>query len=197
MLDHLLLEYGRLHRDFRYEFYETQSFEILDLLESGVVDLGIVRTPCHISRQMEVRYFPSEPMVAVFDPVRFPQLQGEGPLELEKLEHLPLCIIRRYEDIFRKSCGDRGVTPHIACSSFQMSVSLVWAQNALGVGLIPLSALGCVEDTRLCHRTLGDPQLETRRVLLYMKKTELPEPAAGFLEFCKAQHAIEEKAPLS
>lgn len=183
MLDGLILDFSRAYPNIRYELFETDSFEGLHLLESGVVDAAVVRTPCSLSPAMDTRFLPSEAISAVYRKDVFP-IPGTAPLGIKQLEGLPLCVIRRYEQLVTDACLQAGFVPTILCTGFQLSVSIIWAESGLGVALVPFSPAGCADNPALCCRPVDEPSFSTKRAVVTMREGAPSSPAQLFLTFC-------------
>lgn len=59
-----LSEFHRNYAGVKFEIHEGNTFMILDLLNKGIIEIGIVRTPFNTTG-LGCRYAASEPMVAV------------------------------------------------------------------------------------------------------------------------------------
>lgn len=188
MLDGCLTEFVRLHPEFHYELTEAESFEVIELLEHGLVDVGLVRTPCGLPETMQIDFIAGERMAAVYHEDYFELGEtgrSDGLVSCRVLSGLPLCVIRRYEQMLRENAANCGFTPNIILSNIQLAVCLVWAQYGLGVAVVPLSSCGFVTDPHLKYRILAEEAFNTRRAIVTRKDDNISMPASEFLRFCK------------
>ena len=166
----------------RFEIQEKESDVILSLLEDGIADVGIVRTPCTLTPEMDAYYLPDEHLVCAYRPDRF-SLPENGEVSPRDLADLPLLIIHRYEDMFRACCDEAGVTPSFRCINKQLSLCLRWAEDGLGVAIVPTSFLA-EGDTNLAVKELAG-SLATKRAVVTMKNRYRSRAMDNFLALCK------------
>lgn len=84
-----------------FAIHEGNTFELMEMLESGLIELAIVRTPFH-NDQLNCLYLSPEPMIAAGAASFFPAGMPSGqPISLELLGHAPVILYRRFE----KSCS--------------------------------------------------------------------------------------------
>lgn len=182
MLDSILPDFAKAYPDVRYEFYEKESDAILMLLEEGTVDVGIVRTPCRITPEMEAIYVSDEELVCAYreDLYSLP----EGKVSPADLGDQPVVIIRRYEEALLRASEKSGFTPNLRAVNQQVTINLRWAEAGLGIAIIPENTLSsCTRP--LAVRRLADPELSTRRVILTLKNNYLSRVTRNFLEICR------------
>lgn len=167
----------------RFEIQEKESDVILTYLEDGIADVGIVRTPCALTPDMDVHYLQDERLVCAYRPDRFSLPEDRERLDSRDLAGLPLLIIHRYEDMFRACCEEAGVTPTFRCINKQLSLCLRWAEAGLGVAIVPTSFLADGE-TGLTVRELSGV-LATKRAVVTMKNRYRSRVVENFLALCK------------
>ncbi len=167
----------------QFEIQEKESDVILSLLEDGVADVGIVRTPCALTADMDVHYLKDEHLVCAYRPDRFSLPEDPEGVKPEDLVNLPLLIIRRYEDMFRAFCDEAGVTPTFRCINKQLSLCLRWAEDGLGVAIVPTSFLTDGETSLAVKELAGG--LVTKRAVITMKNRYQSRAVENFLNLCK------------
>ena len=165
-----------------FEIQEKESDVILSLLEDGAADVGIVRTPCTLTPDMDVQYLSDEHLVCAYRPDLF-ALPDRDTVTPRDLKGLPLLIIRRYEDMFRASCEEAGVEPTFRCVNKQLSLCLRWAESGLGVAIVPTSFLTDGE-TNLAVKELSGG-LATKRAVITMKNRYRSRAVENFLALCR------------
>ena len=184
MLDEIIPNFIESYPKVTYEIYEKESDHILKMLEDGVVDIGIIRTPCQLTSEMEIFYISEEQLVCAYrsDIFSFPS-KGDR-IALEDLGDFPIVIIRRYEDMFRKLCETVRFTPNIRNINQQLTINLKWAELGLGVAIIPKFALfSCA--VPLSYKEIGGFNFSTKRALVVMKDNYHSSVVKNFLEICK------------
>lgn len=117
------------------KYTEANTFGIIEQLQDGILDLGIVRTPFNLEG-LNFKDFHQEPMVAV---------TNENDFEGEKIEHLsqlkdkPIILYRRFQEIFNRSFRHQGIRPFYAVTCDDARTAIHWADEGLGVALVPKS----------------------------------------------------------
>ena len=119
-----------------FRIYEGSTYEIIDLLLSHHIDLGIVRTPFDQS-QLDCQPFLSEPMVAVGKST-FLNLEMT---HMSDYQNKPLIIHQRYLSLITDYCLNLHFHPHIQVTCDDSRTSLQWAKAGLGIAIVPQSIL--------------------------------------------------------
>lgn len=163
-----------------FQIWEGDTYRILDLLNNGVIEIGIVRTPIN-SEFFEIIYLPDEPMVVA---TRGDMYWGEEKKSicLKELKDKPLIIDRRFEKMVVDSCEKSGFQPKILCKSDDARSILLWADTGIGVAIVPKAAMGLIPSTNLKYKEINESSLETQTAIIWMKNRYLSSAAKHFLE---------------
>lgn len=163
-----------------FQIWEGDTYRILDLLNNGVIEIGIVRTPIN-SEFFEIIYLPDEPMVVA---TRGDMYWGEEQKSicLKELKDKPLIIDRRFEKMVVDSCEKSGFEPKILCKSDDARSILLWADTGIGVAIVPKAAMGLIPSTNLKYKEINESSLETQTAIIWMKNRYLSSAAKHFLE---------------
>lgn len=160
-----------------FEIHEGNTFQMLEYLKRGRIELGIVRTPFN-SVHLECRYATEEPMAAAFageDP--FP---GQDSISIADLRGRQLIIYRRFEQLVREACGEAGFEPLVCCTSDDARTAINWAKAGYGIGIAPLSALPL--GGGLAGKIITSERLRTQLALIRMNGRYLSTVARRFFE---------------
>ena len=150
-----LSELVRLAPDVSLEVREGTTPEVLELVSSGIAEVGVVRTPFS-TQGLRTRYAPTEPLVAIMPPAL--ERGSELEVTLAELEGVPLACDRRL-------AGTLGSEPF--CVTQSAHATCACAAAGLGVGLAPRSMLA-VCDTGPCFiKTLVEKDLESRAAVVW------------------------------
>jgi LysR family transcriptional regulator, salicylic acid-responsive activator of bsdBCD len=166
-----------------FHIRESGTFEILELIKGGVVELGIIRTPLN-QDIFEYINLPDEPMVAGALGDLFWD-GNRGCLELTGLEGKPLLMHNRYTNNIEEACRKAGFEPRIICRIDDTRSMLSWANTGMGIAIIPRDMIGLLPDAKLDYREIKEESLVTRTVIIWMKNRYLSAPARHFLETFK------------
>jgi DNA-binding transcriptional LysR family regulator len=195
-------DYAENYPDVQIRVHEGNTFAVLDMLERGVVDVGIVRTPFPVAR-LTCRYGEPEPMVALIpsDPVASPawarDLAAAGPdspVAISELDGIPLVFYRRFEQLFREQFADAGAALVAACINDDARTTCIWARSGFGVGLVPCTIVPMLDTKGLLARTINCSALVTRIAVVNRRDRYLPPVAKAFCELF-GESSPEEEPP--
>ena len=150
-----LAELSSLAPDVALEVREGSVPEVLELVTSGIAEIGVVRTPFS-TQGLRTRYAPTEPLVAVMPPAL--ERGDELTVLLAQLEDVPIvCDSRTAASLERiPFCITEDARSVCSC-----------AAAGLGVGLVPRSLL-TICDTGPCFiKTLAEKDLDSRAAVVW------------------------------
>ena len=170
-----------------FAIHEGNTFELMEMLESGLIELAIVRTPFH-NDQLNCLYHSPEPMIAAGAASFFPAGMPSGqPISLELLGHAPVILYRRFEKILLSLCEQKGITPQVFCIADDARTTLMWAEAGLGVAVVPQSAYRIMPHHNMVYGELSEEDLHTRIAAVCKKGCSLSWAAQQFLEIFAQQ----------
>ena len=130
LLDWRIPEFHRRFPQLSFAIHEGNTIELLEMLDAGVIEVAVVRTPFH-NEQVECHYLLEEPMIAAGAPSLFPASAPQGAISLSVLRDCPLILYRRFELLLTEAFAGEGISPQIFCKS-----------------CLPLLLLFCTQDIR-------------------------------------------------
>lgn len=163
-----------------FEIWEGNTYRILEILNNGVIEIGIVRTPFNIENFESIR-LPSEPMVAVYSS-NFQWKNNKTSIALNELESKPLILYRRFEKLIKECCSNAGFEPAILCKNDDARTTLLWAEAGMGIAIVPRGALKLFANSNLKYKEINEPSLETQIAAIWIKGRYLSTAAKHFLE---------------
>ena len=154
-----LAEFATLAPDVTLELREGGVPEVLELVTSGIAEVGVVRTPFP-TQGLRTRYAPAEPLVAVMPPAL--ERGDELTVLLSQLDDVPIVCDSR-----TAAALDPGMSRAPFCVTDDARSVCSCAAAGLGVGLVPRSLL-TVCDTGPCYiKTLAEKSLESRAAVIW------------------------------
>lgn len=162
-----------------FVLHEDSTTRILDMLDRGEIQFGIVREPFPAAN------FNSRPVrdTALGDEEQdyFMVICKEGFLDeparrtvpLVSLKGKPVIIHRRYSDIFLIACRQQGFAPNIICQNDNISSSLSWASSGIGIAIAPYTSAIQNTDPTLVIRKIDSPSIVSRAHLIWSKNAVL------------------------
>ncbi|WP_238885935.1 LysR family transcriptional regulator [Clostridium sp. YIM B02551] len=182
LLNNKITEFHNKYSGIKFELYEGNTFKVLDLLDKGVIELGVVRTP-FATKSYNCIYTDPEPMIAVMTKS---YLESESStISIKDLKGIPLIIYRRFEQLISDTCVEEGFTPNIFCKNDDARTTILWANAGLGVGIIPKSAFPLAYNKNLYTKVILNENLTTRIALIWSKSKYISALSKKFIESFK------------
>ena len=176
--------FWKKYPNIRYEIYSANTYQLLEQLQNGQIDLALVRTPFS-KTQMDILYIKKEPFLAIGHSSYFP-CHKESALTVKDLENTPLILYRRWEEMLKMRFETEGISPRILCCNDDAQTTLALASLGMGVGLLPASgapeSLPSQTSLEIELRFLKEKNLYSQIALVCRKKSQLPNSARLFWE---------------
>ncbi len=176
-----------LYPDMKFELTESDTYHLLEMLESHTIEAAIVRTPFPTAG-FERIHLSSEPMTAVGHPEFFNNLPS-GSLKLSALTDAPFIIYRRWQSLLLHEFKKYGIKPDILCVNDDARTTIEWAVHGLGVGIVPKSAVHAVHCTNFEIRPIDCKELSSDIVCIFASKQHRCAAMEYFYEYMK-QHTF-------
>lgn len=151
-----------------FELTEGNTFELIKQVNSGLIDLALVRTPYN-AVGIEKKSLTDDPIVAVFDNHQY-QLPV-GRLKLTDFSDQPLILYRRFEAMLNDGFAQAGIAPFYAVKCDDARTAVLWADQGMGVALVPKS----IAELYAHHtvRMIEHPAWVTQVQLVWQKGNQL------------------------
>ncbi|MBE6050876.1 MAG: LysR family transcriptional regulator [Clostridium sp.] len=183
LLTKRMIEFHKTCPRVNFQIHEGNTYELLELLNSGIIEVAIVRTPFKMDN-VKGFFLEEEPMVAVMSKDDEWNFQKES-LKLNDIEGKPIITYRRLKDIIISSCSKEGFKPNIFCENDDARTSLMWARAGLGIAIVPKSALNLIGSEGLKYKFIDNDDLKTRIGAVWRKDRYLSAIASSFVEVFK------------
>lgn len=173
-------EFIKKNKHVQYAIHEGSTYEILDLLLSHNIDLGIVRTPFDTS-QVNTFYLEKEPMIAIGKKEYFINTKRK----IKDFKDTPLIIHQRYLPLINDYCLNKLIQIQLKVTCDDSRTSLIWANSGIGVAICPMSSLALPYDHSLVYTILEDKNLYTGIAFITRKNEEVSALLNEFIEHFK------------
>ncbi|MDS0526451.1 LysR family transcriptional regulator [Clostridium sp. SHJSY1] len=176
----------KFHKDYpriSFNIHEGNTYELLELLTAGIIEMAIVRTPFKMDKVNGI-FLDEEPMIAVMRK----DLDWDSDkleIKLKSLENKPVILYRRLKSLIVSSCNKEGFEPTIFCENDDARTTLMWAQAGLGIALIPKSIFNIINDENMIYKIINDKDLNTKIGAIWMKNRYLSSIAKSFIKVFK------------
>jgi len=116
--------------------FEDNTYGLIDRLDKHLIDIAIVRTP-FTAPGLTAKALTTESMAAVV-PKKYDHFSG-ATIRVEDLADVPLIIYRRFTQLFQTTFDQKGIDPFIACTCDDARTAVQWAEDHMGVAIVPQS----------------------------------------------------------
>lgn len=190
LLQSCLLDFCRDFPDLQFEISEGNTYELLEKLKNGQIEVAIVRTPFN-DAGLTCFAKDAEPLMAVAQPSLLPHPES-SLISLAELSALPLLYYRRFEQMIYLAFRGKGLTHSCFCKSDDARTSLMWALAGLGVALVPRS-ISALFSGSLVAQEIQSAELVTSMTAVHLKGAFLSSAAQQFLHYWQkeARHEAE------
>ncbi|WP_371362597.1 HTH-type transcriptional regulator GltC [Sporomusa rhizae] len=184
LLPNLISRFHSLYPNVTFQLWEGDGFRILELLDNGVIEVGILRAPFD-SEIYESITLPDEPLVIAMKKDKC--YCGEDPenVRLIELNNQPLIIPLRWKNLFVDWCAKAGFTPKIVCISDGIVLNILWTKVGIGMALVPKSTEGLISDSALTYKKIIEPTVSTQTVIVWLRNRKLSASSKHFLELLR------------
>ena len=175
-------EYQRRYPDVQISIYRNFSHKVLERLQNGLIDLGVVSMPVKLSNVVVKRIF-HDRLILMTAPAH-PLAQRES-VTIEAIAEHPIILPRTGST--RKTM-DRIFRPHkekLRVAMELSSVAVIKAFTASGMGISLISESFAEQESRagtLRLIPISDVALSRELALIYHQDRTLPQSAAAFVE---------------
>lgn len=150
--------------DVSIELREGSTPQVLEMLEGGVVDIGVVRTPFP-SDGLRCRYAKNERMLAIMPPAL--EVGDEMEVTCTQLSGVPVVLARRLEPLVQSAFSTAKAELSPRCVVDDERTACTWARGGMGIAIIPETLLS-VTDTGECFiKVIAEKGLSTRQAVVW------------------------------
>lgn len=184
----ILLDYHSTYPEVSFEIFERNSDIIIELLQSGMIEVGLIRTQLHaLPPEIRPVLTIQEKMMAYFHRDHELLSPAMGQIPLHYFKNLPVSISNGLKKGFSAACEQEGFAPYYMNISASRSTSQLWAADKKTVSIMA-GALP-YDDGEYCQREIGATNLITQRMFAINRSRKLSSIAETFLHFCR-QHPL-------
>lgn len=179
LLPSLVRDFHRSYPKVKFQLWEGDTYRILELLNNGVIEVGIARAVFNVEDYNWVD-LPSESMIVAMakDSCLADNRQS---IAINELAGKSLLLHRSNVAMITECCRKTGFDPEIFCTGDDIRSLLVWANEGMGLALVPKSAIGLVPSHNLRYIEIIDSPLEIKKAVIWLRQRCLSAPARHFI----------------
>lgn len=207
ILPTIVHEFKELEPDCNVNLLETNTEELSNCLDNGVVDIGLGVEPLDDNRYDKEIWHQENIILAVpahyeintklekyvlsFEEIRSNEYLSEKRLsiEMEWFKNEPFILLKKGNDLHKRAinmCNSRGFKPEVIMYMDQLLTSYYVAYSGKGISFVRADITNYIEPTeKLVFYKINDKK-STRDILLHCKKSNaLSGASKAFFEFIK------------
>ncbi len=181
MIDNNFSAFREHYPKVRFNLFEGNSLQLIEYLEKGIIEIGIVRSPFDNYRFNKICCQPT-PMVVASHKEVFPFTPHEK-IKIHQLVEKPIIINRRYYHLFQNISAKQNLTFQYYCLNNDARTTLYWANAGLGIGIVPEEALLLHHYPDLVFSEIDAPELYTQLCAIWINNKPISKIASNFLAY--------------
>lgn len=183
LLDKWVIPFHAIYPKINFEIVEANTYELLEKLHAHLLEIALVRTPFP-EYGFECTPLLNEPMIAVGAPSFFDTTTSTS-LTLKELANAPIILYRRWEKLIETELAEEKIAWHILCKNDDARTSMYWANNGLGIAIVPYSALPLAESHTTTYKIIEHPKLHSSISIIHNQNTYISTISSLFLDYVK------------
>lgn len=187
-------DYGEAN-NVTFSIFEKNSFEQVQLLEKGLLDLVIVRMPFDVSNDIRSVKLFEDRLYVVGNPEYFEGMEEKTEVSFDDFHGVDFIITNRWYNHLELYSGEamRGRYKYI-CDDNRTAVALT-ARGA-GISIVPGSVIDAyVDREKQIFKPLSGSEMKTDMHLLYNKNVQSNVAVSSFIEYLLDRFAFEREKP--
>lgn len=174
---------NKFHKEYsgvKFSVQEGNTFKVLELLNKGIIEIGIVRTPF---KDLNCNYkcMKREPMIAAMTKEYSLELE-ENNIWLKQLKGKPIIFYRRYEQLIMETCQESGFEPEVFCRNDDARTTLMLANAGFGIAIVPKSSFQLSCNENLIYKEIKNEKLKTSICIIWIKDRYMSSLAEKFIK---------------
>lgn len=157
-------QFTKYYPEVNIQITDANTFSLINKLNNNPLDLAIVRPPFNM-QGLATKQICKDRMVAVANPQYF--ALPKGKLSLKEISQQPLILYRRFESMFNESFAQNGLRPFYAVKCDDARTAIQWADQGMGVALVPQSIGQVFSDQQL--RLVDYSRWDTQTMVVWRK----------------------------
>ena len=178
------------HRKYPYialKVIEGSTPDLLQLLDSGKLDLCIVREPFSAKKRKFLPLYDEklQDKRDFFNAVATPDFfdeKNQTTIPLIELKGRPIVIHSRYVPQFSAQCSKHQFVPEIICENHDVTSLLSWAEQGLAIAVIPYSSTFLANTQNVVAREIVAPRIPSQAFVVWQETEEPPPGMADMIE---------------
>ncbi len=181
-LSEWLAEFKKDFPQIKYNIWSSNSKDVVERLEKGLIDLAFVREPIDETKFNSI-HFIDEQWAAFFNKDHILAQKSSEIISLRELSKEELIVPSQRVEEIENWFKVENLTADIRCSISPLSIALSLIKNNLGVAILPESTIKSIENKNEILLKKLDKVKKTGISLIWKKNYELSLASKSFMNF--------------
>lgn len=181
-------EYKAQYPNVRIHLVEEGSKRIVEMLENGELDLGVVCSPPRDPDSYHMMHYLKSPLQAGINLLH--PLSDKAVIAFQDLTDEPLVLMNQsfsLYDLIIHRCHENHFIPNIICESSQRDFIIEMVASNLGITFMPENISQKVNRPDIRFIPIEDPQIYLNLLVIWKKNTYLSFAARKWLEYAASK----------
>lgn len=175
-------EFSKKYPEVHFEIIEGDTYELLNRFKSGMLHIGIIRTP-FVNDGLKIEKIFTDKLVMIGDRNLLPD--NDETVNCKYLESKKLIIYKRWKSIIEAKFEKEEAKPDFYIINDDARTTAYFVESGLGIGIIPESATSVIKGNNIVVRHLEEPDITSDVVLAYSDEETLPLCAQRFIDYVR------------
>ena len=183
-LSEWLSNFKERYPDVDFHIYEGDTNAILHLIDSGNVDIGVVRMPIDEDKYNYGVLSREETYAAINEKNPLCELARDDSIDFSQILKAKLILPTRQQAILPLPDSAQSKL-NVICTCHSISQGLLMVRKDIGVSIVPMSAKRLYTDKSIRFFRIENPTFTSTVVLAWRKDIPLSHTAERFMKMCR------------
>lgn len=172
--------FSKKYPDISYQIFEKNTFELIELLDKNIIEIAILRSPFPGNSSFHCEIITKERMIVAGLPEFFDC--NEKLFDISLLSGKPVILYRRWETFLKTYFKSTNIFPKYVCINDDARTSLSWAEEGMGIAILPPSAIHNIEKDMLVCKNIKQEKMETAIAIAWKASKYISPTLKNFID---------------
>lgn len=183
ILDPLFLDFHAAYPDINFEMYELNSNQLMEVIQTGLVEVGVIRSQHFIPAYLRPVLTVKEHVMAYYHKNHSLLSAEQQSIPLKMLQNLPISISAGLKNGFSLACENAGFQPNYVNTSMSRALSMLLSKDRFTVSI--LVAQKSFDNNEFSCRPIEVDKLDTLRFFAVQRSRQISAVAETFISYCR------------
>lgn len=176
-----LKDFSQMYPQVDFEIYEGSIADQVQQILTGVTEIGVLSVPVKNKDSFDILFRRKEELSVVYHK-DMKWFNANEDISIRSLQGIPLSLSAGCYKIFKNSCANNGIEPHILSISSTRYTTLQWARHKSAVAIVPAEPNEFLGHN-LIAKPITDLGINLHKTIVKASDKPLSPVAKKFLQF--------------